>query len=138
MRIRTDHCITRYDQSFFRQQSVFNTHFAYVIKVCNVLFTAEITAHFTLLSCFDVLVRSEVIHNHSNLILVKDVFSAQLIEFLYGNRRCNVVAQYQIKIYQNQLSCFDLVQSRMSRKYFLRHCHAHLYQPSFYFIFLLS
>ena len=127
MRIGTDNCVTCNNKSFFRKQSVFNAHLSDVEEIGDRLFTAELTAHLTLICCLDVLVRSEMVHDHCYLILIEDIFFSEFVKLLYGNRRCDVVSEHQIKIDHNKFAAFDLIDSGMSSQYLLSHCHSHNY-----------
>ena len=126
-----DDNVTGNDQSFFRQQSVFDAHLSHVVEVGDLLFAAEITAHFTLGSCLDVLVRSKVIHDHGHLILVENIVLVQFVELPDRNRGSDIVAQHTIQIDQDQLTGFNRIQTGVCGKDLLCHCHTHGVSSSF-------
>ena len=131
MGVCADDNVTGNDQSFFRQQSVFDAHLSHVVEVGDLLFAAEITAHFTLGSCLDVLVRSKVIHDHGHLILVENIVLVQFVELPDRNRGSDIVAQHTIQIDQDQLTGFNRIQTGVCGKDLLCHCHTHGVSSSF-------
>ena len=136
VRVCTDNNVTGNDQSFFRKQGMFDTHLTNVIEVGNLLFAAEIAAHFTLCGSLDVLVRGKVIHDHGHLVLIENVVLVQLVEFPNCNGGSDVVAQYPIQIDQDQLTGFDRIQAGVCSKDLLCHCHTHRVSSSFVYCFL--
>ena len=131
MRICADDGIPRNNKTFFGKKCVFYAHSADIVKMCNFLFVAEVTAHLTLNGGFDVLVRCEVIHNHGNLIFIINRRKSELVKFSDRNRRSDVVAENPVKTDQNKLSGFYRVEPGMSGKDFLCHCHWHKRNPLF-------
>ena len=75
---------------------MFNAHFSHIVKMGYFLFSAEIAAHFALLCRLYVLVWSEVIHDHGDLIFVKHAVLAKLCELLDSYGRGDIVAEDQI------------------------------------------
>ena len=110
---------------------MFNTHFANVIKVSNIVLAAEITAHFALFRRLDILVGSEVIHDHSYFVFVENFWFVELCKFLDSHRRGDIVAENEIEFSKDKLSRLNGVKSGMSRKNFLSHCHSHFKKPLF-------
>ena len=56
---------------------------------------------------------------------------AELIHFIYSNRRRNIVTQHHIKLGFNQLTCRYAFKTCVGGKYFLSHSHAHNISPVF-------
>ena len=133
VRVCTDDNVTGNNQSFFRQQSVFNAHLTNVIEVGNFLFVAEIPAHFALSCSLNIFIWGKVIHYHGNFVLVENVIRTEFVEFPDGNRRGNVVTEYPIQVDQNQLTSFYMIQASVCSKDFLCHGHTHRENSSFIF-----
>ena len=60
---------------FFRDKAMLNTHLTDIIKMSNFLFSSKLPYCFYLFSGLDVFVRSKVVANKSNFILIKYMFS---------------------------------------------------------------
>ena len=101
MGIRTDDNIPRYYKTFFRQQGMLDSHLSHFKIVGNFIPFCKFPDTFTMLCGFDILVRNKVVRNQSDFILIKDSLLCKFIHFLYCNRACNIVAQYQTQICLN-------------------------------------
>ena len=125
MRVGADHHVAGYHKSLFGKQRVLNAHAPHVKEVGDLFFVAEGAAHLALLGCLDILVGGKVIHDHGHLVLIEHLGCAKIIKLTNGNGRGNIVAQNQIQINQDQLSCLHAVKTCVRGKDFLRHCHSH-------------
>ena len=126
MRVSSDNYVAGDHKAFLRQQRMLNAHRAYIIKMSYFLLVAEITASLALRSRLDILVRGEVVHNHCDLVFVKDAVNAHLVKLLDCNRGGHIVAQNAIEIDEDELAGFYLVKTCMSSEDLLRHSHSHL------------
>ena len=123
--VRPDDAVSGSHKPLLGQQSVLYAHSAHVVEVSYLMFSAEVPALLALGSSLDVLVRSEVIHDHGHLFLVEDLGKACFVELVDSNRRGDVVAENEVKVSHYQLSCLYLIEPCMSREDLLCHRHSH-------------
>ena len=138
MRVRTDHRVSADYQSLFRQQRMLHAHLPHIVKMRDLLFRAEIPAHFTLDGCLDILVGGKMIHHHGHLVTVIHPVKAHFLKFTDRNRRGNVVAQHTVKLYQNQFPCLHMLHAGMRREDLLCHGHPHSHTPPCYFSLIIA
>ena len=108
---------------------MFHAHLAQLEVVGDVLLAGEVPQALALLSGLDVLVGAEMVRHQRDLVPVKNLGCPHAPELLYGDGRCDVVAQHQVQRALDELPSLHVVQPRVGGQYLLRHCHAHV-QPS--------
>jgi len=96
VRVGPDGEIARKHQALLGQQDVLNAHLANVIMMGESLFLGKAAHHGALLCALDVLVGSEVIRHHHDLLRVEDPVNAELLEFAHGDGCRDVVGQHHI------------------------------------------
>ena len=111
---------------------MFDAHFAYIVIICNIVLSCELSALLALSSRLDILVRCEVIHYKRNLILVEYAAEACLVELVYRNWACNIVTEYHIQLCSYKLSLSYAFKSCVLCQYLLAHCHAHVFVLPFF------
>ena len=132
MGVCTDYDITCYGKSFFRQQGMLNSHLADLEIVRDLIAACEFAHAFAVFCRFDILVRYKVIRYQRDLVLIEHTVHLHFFHLFDGNRACNVVAQNQIQLRFNQLSCFHMIESGMRGQNLLCHCHSHMIRSPFW------
>ncbi len=129
MGIRSNDCISCNHQPLFRKKGMFDSHLSYIEIIGNFVFAGKITAAFTVFRGFNILIWNKVVHDQGNLIFMKDRIFIKFLHFLNGNRRCDIIPQYQIQFRFDQLACLYLGKPCMGCQYFLGHRHSHCLRP---------
>ena len=129
MGVRSNNCISCNHKPFFRKKGMFDSHLPYVEIIGNFVFAGKITAAFTVFCGFNILIWNKVVHDQGYLIFMEDRIFIKFLHFLNGNRRCDIIPQYQIQFCFNQLACFHLGKPCMGCQYFLGHRHSHRLRP---------
>ena len=111
--------------ALFGEQGVFYAHAAHVEEVGEFVFAGEFAADLALHGGLDVLVGSEVVENHHNLVLVEDLVGSGLAEFGNGQRYGDVVAHDHVELRFNELARGHAFESGVRGQYFLSYGHAH-------------
>ena len=131
--VSTDDDLTGGTKAFFGQQSVLYAHLTHIKKVRDVVLVSKGSCLFTELGRLDILAGRVVIQHNGDLILIKDLCKTGLFKLGNGNRRCDIVAQYEIQLCFDQLSRFYLIQTGSLGEDFLCHGHSHRNRLLYYY-----
>ena len=123
--VGTDHCFTRAYQTLFRQQCMFDAHFADVKIIVDIKPLGKRAAFLTAGGRLDVFVGSKMIHYHRHTALVEYGCESVCLKLIDGDREGDVVAQYQIQFRLDQLTGADFLQTCVRGKDLLCHGHSH-------------
>ncbi len=96
MGIRSDNYVSGNGKPLFRQKRMFDPHFSYVKIIGDFMPCGKFSDTFTVLGRFNVLIRNKMIQHKCNLILIKYAVCLHLFHLVNGNRRSNVIAEYEI------------------------------------------
>ena len=124
MAVRTDDAVSGGDNALLRQQRMLDAHFTHVIEVADAVTAGEFPALLGLLGGLDVFIGDEVVQDDGDTVLIKDLGKAVLCKFVDGNRGGDVIAQDDVQLCADKLSCLHRFQPRMGSKNLLRHCHS--------------
>ena len=134
MGIRTDDHIPGYGKTFLRKQGMFDTHLSHFEIIRDLIASCKLTDTFAVLRRFNILIGNKMIRYQCDLILIEHSLYLHFIHFLDCHRTGNIVAQHQIQLCLDQLSCLYLRKARCLCKYLLCHCHSHCLLLLFLFI----
>ena len=127
VRVGANHHVSGSYQTFLRQEGMFDSHVPYVKVVDDAVASGKAAALFCLLCGFDVFVRDEVVHDHRDSGLVKDLGKACFLKLVDGNGRCNVVSKNHIQLDADEVSGRYGLDAGVGGEDFLGHCHWHDY-----------
>ena len=102
-----------------------DAHLADVVEVADAVRAGEIAAGFGLLGGLDVLIGDEVVEDDGDAVAIEDLGEAGFVEFVDGDGGGDVIAEDDVQLCADQLSCGDLLEARVCRHDLLRHGHAH-------------
>ena len=135
MGIRTDDCVTCYNQTFFRKECMLDSHLSYVKIVGDIMTTGKLSDTFAVFRRFNILIGNKVIRNKCDLVLIKNSLVVHLLHLIDRYRRCDIISKNQIQICFDQLSCFYLCKTRVRCQDLLCHCHSHdLFPPAYTYL----
>ena len=135
MGIRTDDCVTCYNQTFFRKECMLDSHLSYVKIVGDIMTTGKFTTAFAVFRRLDILIRDKMIHNQRNFVMIEYRLVVHLLHLIDRYRRCDIISKNQIQICFDQLSCFYLCKTRVRCQDLLCHCHSHdLFPPAYTYL----
>ena len=137
MGIRTDDHISGYGKSFLRKQGMLDSHLSHFKVIGDLIASCELADTFAVLRRLNILIGNKMIRYQCDLILIKHPLHLHFIHFLDCHRTGDIVAQHQIQLCLDQLSCLYLLKTRCTGKYLLCHCHSHCLLLLFLFIQLV-
>ena len=112
-----------------REDAQRDPDFAPLVVMGEVLGQSELSHEFTLLGGTDILVRRKMIGNQDHLVLVKNLQSPRLFEFLNGNGGRNIVAQSDVHLGIDEHTRMNFLKIRVCREDLFRYCHSHGLSP---------
>ena len=129
MGVRADDHVPCHGKPFFRQERMLDAHLSHLEIVRYLIFPGKLSDAFAVLRRLDILIGHEMIRHQSNLVFVEHALILKLFHFLDGHGAGNVIAQHQIQLRLDQLSCLHLVKPCRRGKDLLCHRHSHMLIP---------
>ncbi len=126
MAVRAYDQITRHDNSLFRKQRVFHSHFSGIVEMGKFLFFGKIPQNFCLHRRGNIFVRHKMIRNKYDSAFIKHCFRAAFIKLPDGNRCGDIISQSNIHLCIDQITRLHMIQACMSGKNFFRYGHSHI------------
>ena len=129
MRIGAYNAVSGKYQSLFRQEGMFNAHFADIEEIFNSVPLCKAPYNAALSGGRYILVRHKMVEHKGYSVRILRFQSPVFFKLLYGDRCGYIVTEYNVTLRLDKPPCRDRFQSGRMSKNFLRTGHSHFCYP---------
>ncbi len=97
MRISTYDKVSRNRKPFLRKQGVLYAHLSYIEIIRKLMLRREVPAALAVLGRLYILIRYEMIHDKSDLILIEYLIALKAVHDADSDRSCYIIAKHEVK-----------------------------------------